>query len=135
VTNTSINASHAARHDDTAIDTLIWQEIADSNCPDDFRAYLRHKPEGALHLDDALEHLIRLDDADADGDARYDRAIDAIHQLAEQGNPTAQFHMGKLLTQGIGVPKDALQGHKWYRLAILQNEAQPHQSRHCLRSG
>ncbi|MBK8119806.1 MAG: hypothetical protein IPK39_11995 [Sulfuritalea sp.] len=53
------------RYDDAAIDRLIWQVIRDSQCPDDFRAYLDHRPENAAHLDEALDRLVELDDADA----------------------------------------------------------------------
>ncbi len=68
---------------DAPIDALIWQYIADSPCPEDFRCYLRPQPEGALHLDEAIDRLIALDDADAacaDDEARYPAA-------GKNGNP------------------------------------------------
>lgn len=109
-------------YDDSRIDALIWQAIAASDCPEDFRRYLRHKPEGAAHLEEAMERLIALDDADADGTPRYPEAVAAIRALAEQGDATAQFHMGKL--HDLGWCEDGPQAmEKWYRLAILQNEA------------
>lgn len=49
-------------YDDTQIDSIVWQAICESTCPDDFRNYLRHAPEQAAHRDDALERLIELDD-------------------------------------------------------------------------
>ncbi|MBI4988186.1 MAG: SEL1-like repeat protein [Rhodocyclales bacterium] len=109
-------------YDDSRIDTLIWQAIAESDCPEDFRHYLRHKPEGAAHLEEAMERLIALDDTDAEGRPRYPEAVAAIRALAGQGDATAQFHMGKL--HGLGWYDDGPQAmEKWYRLAILQNEA------------
>lgn len=108
-------------YDDSRIDGLIWQAIAESECPEDFRRYLRHKPEGAAYLEEAIELLIRLDDADGDGPALYPEAIAAILVLAEQGDATAQFHMGKL--HGLGWCDGGPPAmEKWYRLAILQNE-------------
>lgn len=38
---------------DARIDQLIWLHIADSRCPEDFRNYLLHTPEGAAHRDEA----------------------------------------------------------------------------------
>jgi len=117
------------RYDDTAIDELIWQAIHDSPCPNDFRAYLTHRPENATHLNEALDRLIALDDADATCDEsqqRYPAAIAAIEAQANAGNATAQFHMGKVLDRGIGGAIDIGRAVAWYRLAILQNEPRSH---------
>ena len=91
----------AIRYDDSTIDTLIWDAIADSTCPEDFRCYLRHKPEGAAHFDAALDRLIELDDSDISGPARYALAIAAFRELAGKGDRTAQFHMGRVLSRGV----------------------------------
>lgn len=118
-----------SRYDDTAIDSLIWDAIRDSACPEDLRAYLNHRPENAVHLDEALDRLVELDDADAACDAaelRYAAAIAGIEALANAGNATAQFHMGKVLTHGIGTTLDIGRGIAWYRLAILQGETRSH---------
>jgi TPR repeat protein len=117
------------RYDDTAIDQLIWEAIGASECPEDFRAYLDHRPENAAHLDEALDRLVELDDADAacnEGELRYPAAIAAIEALANTGNATAKFHMGKVLEHGIGMPRDIGRGVAWYRLAILQGETRSH---------
>ncbi len=117
------------RYDDTIIDELIWQAIRDSGCPADFRDYLDHRPENAMHLDEALDRLVELDDADAtDADSArgFPAAVAAIEALANSGDATAQFHMGKLLDKGIGVPPDIGRSIAWYRLAILQGELRSH---------
>lgn len=114
---------------DAPIDLLIWQNIADSSCPEDFRAYLRHMPGGAAYLDEAIERLIALDDAEAicvDEEARYPAAIAAIRALADAGDAVAQFHMGKLNDKGIGIAANRDQAEGWYRLAILQGEPRSH---------
>ena len=38
---------------DASIDSLIWQFISESNFAGDFAAYLKHKPEGAAHREEA----------------------------------------------------------------------------------
>jgi TPR repeat protein len=114
---------------DAPIDLLIWQGIEGSPCPEDFQNYLRHSPEGAAHLDDAIERLIELDDADAvcaNDESRYPAVIAAIKKLAEAGDAVAQFHMGKLHDIGIGIEVNINRAEGWYRLAILQGELRSH---------
>ena len=114
---------------DAPIDLLIWQSIEGSPCPEDFRNYLRHSPEGAAHLDEAIERLIDLDDAGAvcdNEESRYPVAIAAIKTLAEAGDAVAQFHMGTLLDNGIGIEANSDRAEGWYRLAILQGEPRSH---------
>lgn len=114
---------------DAPIDRLIWQHIADSPCSEDFRNYLRHSPEGAAHLEEAIEQLIFLDEADAvfpDEGTHYPLAVAAILSLAEAGNAVAQFHMGKLSDSGIGMLANRDRAEGWYRLAILQGELRSH---------
>ena len=42
---------------------------------------------------------------------------------AEQGNAAAQFYLGLMYVTGTGVPKDAVEAVKWYRLAAEQGFA------------
>lgn len=117
------------RYDDTTIDQLIWQTIQGSEHPEDFRAYLDHKPANAAHLEEALDRLVELDDANAagnEGQRCYPVAVAAIEAMANAGDATAQFHMGKVLDKGIGVPVDIARSVAWYRLAILQGELRSH---------
>jgi TPR repeat protein len=119
----------APRYDDAAIDDLIWQAIRDSESPNDFRSYLDHRPENSAHLDEALDRLVELDDSgaeDSEDVRRYPAALAAIEALASAGNATAQFHMGKVLGNGLGVPIDIGRSVAWYRLAILQGELRSH---------
>lgn len=46
--------------------------------------------------------------------------IRALHVLAEQGNPEAQFNLGILYDQGRGLPKDKQEAVRWYRRAAMQ---------------
>ena len=48
--------------------------------------------------------------------------IRALHALAAQGNPEAQFNLGILYDQGRGVPKDKGQALRWYRRAAMQGD-------------
>ena len=114
---------------DSPIDQLIWHEIADSLCPEDFSNYIQHAPEGAAHIEEALDRLIALDDVDAtcaNDEARYPVAVAMIQALAESGDAVAQFHMGKVSDRGIGIEVSRERSSAWYRLAILQKEPRSH---------
>lgn len=47
----------------------------------------------------------------------YARALREWTPLAEQENPLAQFYLGALYQDGLGVPQDYVQAHMWYNLA------------------
>lgn len=46
-----------------------------------------------------------------------------IKKLAEQGNPEAQMKMGVMLSSGVGVSQDKLEGLKWYKNSADQGYA------------
>lgn len=39
--------------------------------------------------------------------------LERLRQAAERGNPSAQYHLGKLLLQGNEIPKDAKNAVRW----------------------
>jgi uncharacterized protein len=41
-------------------------------------------------------------------------------KAAEQGDAHAQFNLGVMYADGIGVPQDAVQAYMWYNLAAAQ---------------
>ena len=43
----------------------------------------------------------------------YTRALRVWQPLAEQGNPIAQFNLGTLYRDGLGVPQDGVEAMKW----------------------
>ena len=53
----------------------------------------------------------------------YATALREWRPFAEQGNATAQYHLGIMYGNGLGVPRDFAQAVKWYRLAAEQNNA------------
>lgn len=114
---------------DTQIDQVIWEHIKESACPEDFHAYLRHKPEGAAHLDEAIDRLIELDEQGATYESeehRYPAAIAPILTRAQAGNAVAQFHMGKITEFGIGIAADRDAAIGWYKAAVFQGETRSH---------
>ncbi len=48
---------------------------------------------------------------------KYEEAYSKFYSLAEVGNLQGILNIGIMLTDGLGVPKDSMQGLKWYRLA------------------
>jgi uncharacterized protein len=55
-----------------------------------------------------------------DGD--YKSAMDIWLPMAEAGNPTAQFRVGRLHSFGEGVPTNEGTAAKWYQLAAEQEQ-------------
>ena len=53
----------------------------------------------------------------------YATALRIWKPLAEQGNASAQFGLGVMFYDGIGVPQDYKTALKWYRLAAEQGVA------------
>jgi hypothetical protein len=60
-------------------------------------------------------------DAYARGD--YKTALKEWRLLAEQGDPDAQYYLGRMYDRRIGVPQDYAEAIKWYRLAAEQDDA------------
>ena len=53
----------------------------------------------------------------------YGQDFDETRLLAEQGNPIAQYNLGIMYANGIGVPENDAEAVKWYRLAAEQGNA------------
>ena len=50
----------------------------------------------------------------------YETALEKWHPLAQQGHAKAQFNMGVLYENGLGVQKDHAQAADWYKKAAEQ---------------
>ena len=53
----------------------------------------------------------------------YKTALKEWRLLAEQGDPDAQYYLGRMYDRRIGVPQDYAEAIKWYRLAAMQGDA------------
>lgn len=62
----------------------------------------------------------------ADGD--YQTALRILHPLAEQGHPQAQFRLGMMFDNGLGLPEDPAQAEYWYNKACPAPVINPEQS-------
>ena len=60
-------------------------------------------------------------DAARSGD--FATALRELKPLAEQGHADAQFNLGVMYENGLGVPQDNKTAGKWYRLAAEQENA------------
>ncbi len=47
-------------------------------------------------------------------------AVEAVRLGAEQGNASAQFNLGRMYSNGEGVPQDDAEAVRWYRRAAEQ---------------
>jgi hypothetical protein len=50
----------------------------------------------------------------------YATALRLLRPLAEDGNAAAQLDLGIMYSDGLGVPKNPVEGVKWYRFAASQ---------------
>jgi hypothetical protein len=67
-------------------------------------------------------------DAFKDGDAAIDKkdyktALEKFTPLANQGNARAQFNLGVMYEDGLGVVQDYKQAVRWYTLSAEQGDA------------
>ncbi len=53
-------------------------------------------------------------------EGNYDIALEELTPMAEEGQDEAQYLLGQIYEQGLGVAKDPEQAHKWYQLAADQ---------------
>ena len=53
----------------------------------------------------------------------YKTALKEWRLLAEQGDPDAQYYLGRMYDRRKGVPQDYAEAIKWYRLAAMQGDA------------
>jgi TPR repeat protein len=69
-----------------------------------------------------------------DGVAAYQRgdyaaALEIWRPLAEQGDADAQFNLGLMYRDGLGVPQDDAATHMWFTLAIAQGHRNAQENR------
>lgn len=112
--------------DDSTIENIVWQEIANSSSPGDFACYLVHRFLKAQHVDEAQA---RYDSLQGDGNAdpvAYRHAITRIRLLAESGHAGALFHMGKVCALGIALEQDLEAAAEWYQRAVALGDMRAH---------
>lgn len=114
-----------SRFDDREIDEIIWSAIKNSTSRGDFVSYMIHRPRIPGHREEAQKRLEEMESTQSEP-IGYPRAIKRIHEMAENGNPAAMFHMGKLHVHGIGVPQSMKEAEAWYLRAIDAGEMRAH---------
>ena len=60
---------------------------------------------------------------DAYGRGDYQKAAQAFHSAAEQGDAKAQYHLAFMYREGQGVPQDGTEAVKWFRKLAEQGRA------------
>ena len=53
----------------------------------------------------------------------YSTALQELRPFAEQGSASAQYYLGVMHQNGLGVPQDHKEAVKWYQLAAEQGDA------------
>lgn len=59
----------------------------------------------------------------AESDDLYRKAAEGLYKIAKQGEPRAQFELGGLYRDGLGVPKDSAEADKWFKFAAKNYRA------------
>ena len=116
----------ASWFNDSVIDEIIWEEIAQSSSRGDFVCYMIHEPIGARHRDEAKARMATIDPQKDLAPLFYGRAVERIRQLAESGDPVATFHMGKIHALGISIPQNLPLAVKWYKKAMALGDPRSH---------
>ncbi|MGM0516758.1 MAG: peptidoglycan-binding protein [Pseudomonadota bacterium] len=62
----------------------------------------------------------------------YSQALPQFREAAEQGDPDAQYMLGRLHESGRGTPQDFVQAHKWYNLAASRGHRHAAEARDAL---
>ena len=112
--------------DDSVIDKIIWEEIAQSTSKGDFVCYMIHEPIGSRHRDEAKARMASIGPQRDIAPASYGRAVERIRQLAESGDPVATFHMGKIHALGISIPQNLPLAVEWYEKAMALGDPRSH---------
>lgn len=107
---------------DNEIDDIIWSEIESSDSHGDFVCYAVHSPYMAKYLEKARARIDSGKYLDNLAPVHYLKAIDRIEKLAEEGDPSATFHMGKIHAIGIAVQQNLPKAVQWYEKAIALGE-------------
>ncbi len=63
------------------------------------------------------------DGVDAYNKKNYSAALSEFQPLADKGDPVAQFHLGQMFEEGLGVKQDFVQAVDWYTKAAEQGNA------------
>jgi TPR repeat protein len=79
-------------------------------------------PGAALAQSNVQDQLNRAKAALHGG--RYADARAGFERLAQQGNPDAQFYLGRMAAGGMGVPKDIARAISWYQVAAQQGHTE-----------
>ena len=99
---------------DQELDQLVWSIIEDSCNPHDYLDYIRHTHSRPADQETAYERAASYW-SDQDAIRLFGKAVEALEELAAEGNEFAMFHLGRWYRLGYGVTVDSDRGLGWYR--------------------
>jgi TPR repeat protein len=99
---------------DQELDQLVWSCIEDSCNPHDYLDYLRHTLNRPAQQEAAYERAACFW-SEQDVPRFFPKAVQALEELAQEGNEFAMFHLGRWYRLGYGVDVDSDRGMDWYR--------------------
>lgn len=114
------------RFDESHIDEMVWEQIRESISAGDFASYLVHRPQPARYMEEAKKRYESIDKQLNSTPVFYFNAIKHIESLAQNGDPGAMFHLGKIYSIGIAVEQDYSKAEEWYLRAIELDEVRAH---------
>jgi TPR repeat protein len=99
---------------DQEVDQFIWSFISESRNPQDFVAFCQHAVGRDAGHELALQNAERYW-YELESPALFPQAVAALEALANEGNTSAMFHLGRWYRMGIGVTTSSETGLNWYR--------------------
>lgn len=99
---------------DQELDLIVWSCIKDSLNALDFLDYLRHTFNRPAQQEEAFQAASKLW-ANKNEPRHFNKAVNALEEMAQGGNEFAMFHLGRWYRLGYGVAIDLKKGFEWYR--------------------
>ena len=95
---------------------VIWSKLADSEHQQDFIDFIRLSCTRVTHQTEAFARAAAL--IQVDGPSRFPAVLQALNEMASQGQISALLKLGEMYWYGHGVPKDMDLAYETYAKAV-----------------
>ena len=102
----------------------ISLQVADSSDKKNENIAYKQSEEGTAVMpsQDEINNWVKYRIKDYNS-GRYDSAFEGFSEYAKMGNATAQYYLGKMYEDGLGVSRDYVKAVEWYRKSAEQGNA------------
>ena len=99
--------------------------LGERGVPQDSEEGIKWFLKAANQGDSRAQHFMENEQEDVRSEMNrkeYTAAIPLLLSLANNGVISAEYQLGEVYEDGLGVPQDYVQAHKWYNLASAQQQ-------------